>query len=175
MKEIWKDIECTCGKYRISNFGRVIRVDCHYTSSGVHRHRPMQYIKTVRLPNGYYMFDVHINKKRKRLYVHREVAKAFISNPNSLPCVNHKDEDKSNNVVTNLEWCDYYYNNSYGTGRQRSVNTRRVNGTLSSKPYTEEELKLVKDLNYSSEEVAKLLGKSKHAIESKRSRCRSEN
>ena len=174
MDEIWRDIKNTDGKYQISNFGRVRRIEYHYIDtykSGRYRYKPTQLIATpVCKGNGYCMFDVHINKKRKRLYVHREVAKVFIPNPDNLPCVNHIDENKLNNTVSNLEWCDYYYNNSYGTSRQRSVQTRRDNNTISSKQYTDDEIKLILDRSYSSEEVARLLGRSRHAIESKRSR-----
>ena len=52
--------------------------------------------------------------KSKWHSVHRLVATAFIPNAKNLPCVNHKDEDKLNNSASNLEWCDYQYNNSYG-------------------------------------------------------------
>ena len=51
--------------------------------------------------------------------VHRLVAQAFIPNPDNLPEVNHKNEDKSNNTVDNLEWCDHKYNNNYGTKIER--------------------------------------------------------
>lgn len=51
--------------------------------------------------------------------IHRLVAEAFIPNPNGLPCVNHKDENVFNNHHTNLEWCDYGYNNNYGTRKAR--------------------------------------------------------
>jgi hypothetical protein len=53
--------------------------------------------------------------------VHRLVASAFIENPNNYPIINHRDEDKTNNASSNLEWCDYKYNNNYGTRNQRAA------------------------------------------------------
>lgn len=58
-------------------------------------------------------------EKTKFIPVHRLVAKAFIPNPNNYPCINHKDEEKTNNNVENLEWCNVKYNNSYGTRMKR--------------------------------------------------------
>lgn len=58
---------------------------------------------------------IAINGKAKHEKIHRLVALAFIDNPNNYPHVNHKDEDKNNNSVSNLEWCDIKYNNNYGT------------------------------------------------------------
>ena len=52
--------------------------------------------------------------------VHRLVATAFIPNDNNLPFVNHKDENRQNNNVDNLEWCTPKYNVTYGTARQRA-------------------------------------------------------
>lgn len=57
---------------------------------------------------------------KKKCYIHRLVAETFISNPNNYPCINHKDENKSNNNVSNLEWCTYNYNNNYGTHNLRA-------------------------------------------------------
>ena len=69
--------------------------------------------------SGYKTISLHLNKKNKAYKVHRLVALAFIPNPNNLPIVNHKDENKKNNRIDNLEWCDYKYNNNYGTKKER--------------------------------------------------------
>ena len=62
--------------------------------------------------------------KRKNYLVHRLVAESFLPNPNNYPMVNHKDENKTNNNVTNLEWCTQQYNVNYGTGIERSARKR---------------------------------------------------
>lgn len=78
--------------------------------------------------NGYFIVSlVNDDNIRKNYYVHRLVAQAFIPNPNNYPQVNHKDEDKTNNHASNLEWCTAAYNNSYGTKLIRQVGTRYQN------------------------------------------------
>lgn len=59
---------------------------------------------------GYKAIQPTISGKRKTLYVHRLLAKLFISNPNNKPCINHKDGVKSNNSLDNLEWCTHKEN-----------------------------------------------------------------
>lgn len=65
------------------------------------------------------------NKKRMSRNVHRLVAEAFIPNPNNYPCINHKDECRTNNVVDNLEWCTYEYNLNYGNRNKLASENRR--------------------------------------------------
>ena len=76
-------------------------------------------LKAIKTTNGYLMICLYKNGKRKNFYIHRLVAQAFIHNPDNLPCVNHKDEDKTNNNIENLEWCTHEYNCNYGTGIER--------------------------------------------------------
>lgn len=75
------------------------------------------------ISRGY--LSVHLsNKNGKKFFrIHRLVALYFIPNPNNYEIVNHKDENKLNNNVDNLEWCDAKYNNNYGTSIQRRIQT----------------------------------------------------
>lgn len=90
--------------YMISSNGVVYR----QTST---RLKPLKPVIT----RNYYRVCLRDNDIQKNIYVHRLVAEAFIDNPNNLPCVNHKDENKLNNDVSNLEWCTPKYNSNYGT------------------------------------------------------------
>jgi len=93
--EIWREIPSR-PKYQVSNLGRIRRIK---TKIGLPYCKPL----TVQMPNKYQAY-VTINLQRKRFYIHRLVALAFIPNPNNLPQVNHIDGNKANNAVYNLEW-----------------------------------------------------------------------
>lgn len=83
---------------------------------------------TNRLSNsGYYYVDLHKNGKSYRKYIHRLVAETFIPNPNNLPQVNHKDENKLNNNVNNLEWLSIKDNNNYGSHMEKIRKTLQEN------------------------------------------------
>lgn len=81
--------------------------------------------KPVKLKNGYYRIGTRINGKPSVFLVHRLIALTFIDNPNNYPWINHKDEDRSNNSVDNLEWCTPKYNANYGTRIQRQIEHQR--------------------------------------------------
>lgn len=81
-------------------------------------------MRQSRYSNGYLfvgVMTVDSGTVKRQIMVHRIVASAFIQNADALPEVNHKDEDKHNNAVSNLEWCSPAYNRNYGTCRERSA------------------------------------------------------
>lgn len=123
MNEVFKDIKEYEGLYQVSNFGRVKSLD--------YRHTGKQNIMITRKNKcGYEYCNLYKNGVRKTKTVHRLVAETFIPNPENLPEVNHKDENKVNNFCGtpennytdgNLEWCTHEYNNTYGTRVKRSI------------------------------------------------------
>lgn len=74
--------------------------------------------------NGYMSVILSVNKKQKRFYIHRLVAEAFIPNQDNLPQINHKDENKKNNCVNNLEWTNAKENINYGSRSLKQGMTR---------------------------------------------------
>lgn len=118
MEEVWKDIKGYEGVYQISNFGRLKKY-YKYT-------KQEKIIKPMVCTNEYLVACLYKNAKQKKILIHRLVAESFIPNPDNLPCVNHKDETKTNNNVDNLEWCTYKYNANYGTVKERQRNTKCI-------------------------------------------------
>lgn len=106
--EEWKDIKGYEGLYQVSSLGRVKSLN--YNKTGKEH-----LLNPGKVGGGYLMFVLSKGGKRSNLLLHRLVAEAFIPNPDNLPCVNHKNEDKSDNRVENLEWCTHKYNNNYGS------------------------------------------------------------
>ena len=127
MQEIWKDIKGYEGYYQVSNLGRVKSLNYNHTSKE-------KILSPAINKKGYYVVSLS-----ETTYVHKLVAETFLPNPDNLPCVNHKDENKQNNVVwinedgsidfekTNLEWCTYKYNINYGTSVKRA-SIKKING-----------------------------------------------
>ena len=86
------------------------------TSCGkVWSYRNECFLKPISTRNGYLIVALYKDRQRKWYSLHRLVAEAYIPNPENLPQVNHRDENKANNCLQNLEWCDAKYNINYGT------------------------------------------------------------
>lgn len=109
MTEDWADIKGYEGLYQVSTLGKVKSLPRHGTYSEPH------ILKVSSDGNGYLQVGLCKNSIYKSHKVHRLVATAFIPNPNNLPEVNHRDENKHNNRVSNLEWCNRNYNVNYGS------------------------------------------------------------
>ena len=112
-KEYWKPVVGYEGLYEVSNFGRV---------KSIPRNGTVKYARILKPVTNRYGYSYVIlckNGKVKSFLVHRLVAEAFIQNNDNLPCVNHKDECKTNNNVENLEWCSEKYNCNFGTRNER--------------------------------------------------------
>lgn len=127
MEEIWKDIDGYEGLYQVSNMGRVKSLGRYKIARNNSISFMSEIIKKTQISKkGYITVTLNNNKQRKTFKVHRLVAQAFLDNPDNLPQINHKDEDKTNNVIwvnddgsidynkSNLEWCDNKYNCNYG-------------------------------------------------------------
>lgn len=122
MKELWKDVKGYEGYYKVSNMGRVKSLK-RINSYG---RTVNEKILTNTLNNtGYLRVKISKNNVQKNISVHRLVAQAFIQNPYNLPMINHKDENKLNNMVENLEWCDNKYNSNYGTKPRKIGNNHK--------------------------------------------------
>ena len=119
MTEEWADIEGYEGLYQVSSLGRV-------KSLSNDKKRKEKILKAFNNRKGYLKVMLSKNSKRKKYLIHRLVAQAFIDNPDNLPCINHKDENKENNCVDNLEWCTVRYNINYGLHNFKSASNRSI-------------------------------------------------
>ena len=116
MEEIWKWVDGYQGFYKVSNLGRVKSVDryvyCEVSPNKL-QHLFGKVLKSKIDKKGYAIVYLSKEGKQKAKKIHRLVAQAFIPNPLNLPQVNHIDGNKTNNNVSNLEWCDNSYNQKH--------------------------------------------------------------
>lgn len=124
MEEIFKDVKGAEGIYQISTKGRLKSCERYipYRNGGKALLKEIMMKSNVNY-KGYEYFMLRINGKNKYKSVHHLVAEAFIPNPNGYTEINHKDENKLNNCVENLEWCSREYNMNYGTIKERVHNS----------------------------------------------------
>ena len=143
-KEIWKDVVGYEGLYKVSDKGNIYIVE-RIGSNG--RKFGGMTIKPRYTRDGYLQVALCKNGEIKNKYTHRLVAEAFIPNPKSFLEINHLDEVKDNNELSNLEWCDSSYNNNYGSRIERiaqknSKKVRAVNVESGRFSYTVQQRKL---------------------------------
>lgn len=120
MKEEWRKIE-KYPNYSVSNFGRI-------------RNDTTGRIRILTDRRGYKAFNAKINGKYVKTNVHQLVAKAFVPNPENKPCINHKDGNKHNNYINNLEWVTHKENTIHYHSVLDDSNARRVSSEIHSKP-----------------------------------------
>lgn len=131
----WKPTAET-NRYEVNNIGQV-------------RNAKTGHILSLQLDkNGYVRCSLYYNNKTHYRPVHRLVMEAFVPNPNNLPQVNHKDEDKINNCIDNLEWCTNQYNNNYGTRAERQSQSAKGRvGGMQGKHHSEQTKSLMREKN----------------------------
>ena len=113
-----------CPDYLIYENGDIISKDRTIMRSNGHKQTfKSQKINPSKNIHGYLVVRLQVDKKQKNFKIHRLIAIAYIPNPENLPCVNHKDCNKLNNKIDNLEWCDMMYNN-------QSINTSKNFGCV---------------------------------------------
>lgn len=114
-EEEYKDIKNYEGLYQVTSYGRVYSLISK------------KFLKPQKEKEGYLRVNLYKNNKMKHYPIHRLVAQAFILNPSKLPQINHISEDKTDNRVSNLEYCTAKYNVNYGTRTKRAVAKRLQN------------------------------------------------
>lgn len=123
MEEVWKPITGYESLYEVSSLGRVKGLPRYHKTRFTGFMKKERILKPRLDSYGYQMVMLCKDKVQRNFLVHRLVAIEFIENPLNYECINHKDENKLNNNVDNLEWCDRLYNNNYGTRNKRMSET----------------------------------------------------
>lgn len=119
MEEIWKDVVGYEGLYQVSNMGRVKSICSFVRLQNGELMKKKPHVLKPQNRVGYKCVNLFKEGRSHTVSIHRLVAKAFLPNCHNYPIVNHKDENKTNNNVENLEWCNNAYNINYGTAKRR--------------------------------------------------------
>lgn len=116
----WKPIKGFEGLYEVSNTGMVRSLDHERKNKNGSYIQNGKILKIgINKRTGYLMVSLSKDGKSKTQYIHKLVANAFIENPKEYKCINHLDENKNNNNVENLEWCNHKINDNHGTRNER--------------------------------------------------------
>lgn len=129
LKEIWENIKGFEGVYQVSNLGNIKSLDRivekKIGGKKVYQHLKGNILRQKENHQNHYLYvELCKNGIQKTFSVHRLVAKTFLPNQKNLPFINHKDENRHNNNVNNLEWCTAKYNHDYGTRTLREALTK---------------------------------------------------
>lgn len=118
MKLEWRPIVGYEGLYMVSNFGNVKSLErVVWNNRGYYKTVPEKVLKPQKNKDDYLFVALYKDGKGKRYKVHRLVCEAFLENPQNLPEVNHIDQNKQNNCVSNLEYCSRQYNVDYSLAK----------------------------------------------------------
>lgn len=127
MIEEWKDIPGYEGSYQISSYGRIKSLDRYRIGkSGSQTFCKGRIMKLNKCPNGYLAVELCYKNCTKRFLVHRLVAIAFIDNPYDLPCVDHINGKRDDNILYNLRWCTHKENLNFEQARHNISRSNRL-------------------------------------------------
>lgn len=162
--EIWVDVKGYKGLYQVSNYSEIKRLGYSYYSPFSGQIIVPQKIITGAYKDGYQQVALFKDGIRELVFIHRLVATAFIPNPDDKPFVNHKDSNRNNNKINNLEWVTAKENSihAHESGTfimprgEESCNTRLTN----------EDVKYIKDNpdNLKQKELALKFGISQGGV-----------
>lgn len=130
-KEEWRDIPGYENLYQISTMGRVKSIERKAKNRNGYRTVSERILKPFKNRYGYFSVKLCKEIEKKTIQVHKIVCDVFLPNPLNLPQVNHRNEDKSDNRLENLEWCDAKYNVNYGTRTERV--SKKLKGVFNTK------------------------------------------
>lgn len=164
--EDWRPVVGFELQYEVSNAGRVRRLARELIRANGKRYRVAEkLLAQVAHPRGYRMVGFKVAPKTNRVFlVHRIVAQAFIPNPDGLPDVNHKDLDKTNNVVGNLEWVTERGNQRHAASHGRFHGRTNVNARFKLTPVDVDNILIWLDAGARQDVIAEQFGISQSMV-----------
>lgn len=158
----WKTID-GYENYEVSSNGEVRKIN----KANDPRTKQYCYLKAQKNNCGYLRYTLYKNGKSKVFAAHRLVALSFIPNPKNLPQINHKDNNKENNNIENLEWCSALYNNMYGGHNIKVANSlcKKVRAYNLKDEFIKEYNSIkdaAKDLGLNPAAISQILNNSNH-------------
>lgn len=156
-KEVWKPLVVFEGGYEVSSFGRLRSIERIVDYGWKKAKRPSKILSLRCGKWGYLYTTLSLNKVRKTLKIHRMVATTFIDNPENKPQVNHIDGDKSNNNISNLEWCTAKenVNHAYYKGLRKGIKGERSHLSKLTKKQVAEIREIYSKKQLSQEKIGK--------------------